>query len=318
VIEARPLARWRARSRVLTELEAPVVVGCSGGADSTALLAFAAASGLEPVAVHVDHGLRPGSERERDHVEALAERLGTGFRACSVVVPPGANLEARARDERYRALEDARVDVGATAILVGHTLDDQAETVLLNLLRGSGSAGLAGMAARRGRIVRPLLAIRRDETRALCEELGLEPVEDPSNHDHAFRRAWVRHELLPMLNAGAARDLAPVLARQADVLRDESEFLDELARAQWPNAAGCRSVDLARLPRPIARRAVRCWIGSPPPSFAEVESVLAIAHGDGVAVDLAGGRRVARRDGMMRVEHATSVTVPSNAAEVRV
>ena len=103
----------------------PVVVGCSGGADSTALLALAADAGLAPVAVHVDHGLRAGSADEAGVVAAVAARLGTGFRAVCVTIEPGPNLEARARDARYAALEDVRADVGASAVLVGHTADDQ-------------------------------------------------------------------------------------------------------------------------------------------------------------------------------------------------
>src|SRR5262249_54645758 len=122
----------------------PVVVGCSGGADSLALLALAVEAGLEPIAVHVDHGLRGGSGREGDVGAGAAARRGARFDARRVHVESGPNLEARARAARYDALEMARAEHGATAVLVAHTADDQAETVLLNLLRGSGSAGLAG------------------------------------------------------------------------------------------------------------------------------------------------------------------------------
>jgi tRNA(Ile)-lysidine synthase len=186
---------------------------------------------------------------------------------------------------------------------VGHTADDQAETVLLALLRGSGSAGLAGMPVRRGLIVRPLLKVRRTETEACCAALGLEPVRDPTNDDRAYRRAWIRHEVLPLLASGAARDLVPVLTRQADVLRDESEYLDALARAAWPpddHHAPAEVLD--RLPRPLARRAVRCWLGTPPPSLNEVERVLAVARGDARATELAGGRRVRRSRGELIVD----------------
>src|SRR5262249_62030331 len=129
----------------------PVVVGCSGGADSLALLALAVEAGLEPIAVHVDHGLRAGSDREADVVAGAAARLCARFEARRVHVESGPNLEARARAARHDALEMARAEHGATAGLVAHAADDQAETVLLNLLRGSGSAGLAGGAARGGR-----------------------------------------------------------------------------------------------------------------------------------------------------------------------
>lgn len=287
------------RMEVPPDVAAPVVVGCSGGADSLALLALAVDAGLAPIAVHVDHALRPGSDREADVVADAAARLGATFDSRRVHVEAGANVEARARAARYDALEAARVQHAATAVLVAHTADDQAETVLLNLLRGSGSAGLAGMPARRGRLVRPLLRARRADVRAECTRRQLAPVEDPSNDDLAHRRNWIRHEVLPLLERGAARDLTPLLTRQADVLRAESDFLDALARAAWPGEAGARGRDLVALPDPLARRAVRCWLGPPPPALDEVDAVLAVARGERRAVDLAGGRRVQRRDGVL-------------------
>lgn len=289
------------RLEVPPDVTAPVVVACSGGADSLALLALAVDAGLTPVAVHVDHGLRPGSEREADVVGGAAAVLGARFDARRVHVGAGPNLEARARAARYDALEAARVEHGATAVLVAHTADDQAETVLLNLLRGSGSAGLAGMPARRGPVIRPLLGARRADVLAECARRELVPVEDPSNDDLAHRRNWIRLEVLPLLERGAGRDLTPVLARQAGVLRAESDFLDALARAAWPGEAGPRARDLAALPDPLARRAVRCWLGPPPPALDEVDAVLAVARGVRRAVDLAGGRRVERRGGVLRV-----------------
>jgi tRNA(Ile)-lysidine synthase len=284
------------------DVTAPVVVACSGGADSLALLVLAVEAGLEPIAVHVDHGLREASAREADVVADAASQLGASFDARRVVVTPGANLEARARTARYDALEHARAAHAATAVLVGHTADDQAETVLLNLLRGSGARGLAGMPARHGHVVRPLLGVRRAAVRAVCTRRGLVPVSDPSNEDLAFRRNLIRHEVLPLLERVAGRDLTPVLVRQAEVLRSESDFLDGLARSAWPGEAGARARDLAVLPLPLARRAVRCWLGPPPPSLEEVDEVLAVARGEQRAVDLAGGRRVRRSGGVLHAE----------------
>ena len=297
-----PLAEARGRLVGLDDpaapVTAPVIVACSGGPDSTALLALVADRGLAPIAVHVDHGLRDGSADETDAVRALAAALGTAFDARRVDVGHGGNLEARARAARYTTLDTAADDHGASAVLVGHTADDQAETVVLALLRGSAASGLAGMAVRRDRIVRPLLRLRRAETEAICVGLGLEPVRDPSNDDVSLRRAWVRHAVLPFLSIGAERDLVPVLTRQADVLRTESEFLDALARAAWPPAPGAApAAPLARLPLALARRAVRCWLGAPPPSFDEVERVLAVARGEARATELAGGRHVRRSGG---------------------
>lgn len=289
-------------------LRAPVVVACSGGADSLGLLVLAAVAGLEPIAVHVDHGLRAGSAADADVVAVAAHALGVEWRSVRVTIDAGGNLEARARDARYRALHDARAELGATAILVAHTADDQAETVLLNLLRGSGSAGLAGMARRRGAIVRPLLHLRRAEVRAVVEARGLGVVVDPTNADQRWRRAWIRHEVLPMLERGADRDVVPILVRQSEVLRAESDLLDDLgdqllASARTVDAlaadSGLRTQVLIDASLPIARRAVRRWLGSPPPSADEVERVLAVARGECVATELAGGRRVQRSGGRL-------------------
>src|SRR4051812_43996606 len=231
-----------------------VVCAVSGGADSLALLVLAVAAGLEVTAVHVDHGLRAGSAAEAEVVARAAARFGASFRAVRVELDDGPNLEARARAARYVALPE-----GA---LTGHTADDQAETVLINLLRGGGLDGLAGM---RDDGRRPLLGLRRAETRAVCEAAGLVPVEDPSNQDPRFLRNRVRHELLPMLADLSGRDPVPVLTRQAGLLRDEADLLDALAGDL--DATDARA--LAAAPPALARRAVRRLVrgdGEHPPS----------------------------------------------------
>ena len=265
----------------------------SGGADSLALLALAVAAGLKATAVHVDHGLRPCSAAEADQVAEVARRLGTGFRSLRVTVPAGPNLEARARQARYQVLPEGT--------LTGHTADDQAETVLVNLLRGAGLDGLAGMGRNAPRVRRPLLGLRRVETHALCQGMGLHPVEDESNQDRRFLRNRIRHDLLPRLAEIAGRDPVPILARQADLLSDEARFLDALAAEVDPTDA--RS--LAAADPVIARRAVRRWLRGTrdreehPPSAAEVERVLEVARGRFVACELSGGRRIRRSQGRL-------------------
>jgi tRNA(Ile)-lysidine synthase len=287
--------------RDLAATQTSAIVACSGGADSLALLALATNAGVTVHVVHVDHGLRIGSDAEFAVVERAARRLGVAARTVRVDIEPGSNLEARARDARYAALDAARVEAGAAVVLVAHTADDQAETVLLNLMRGSGSRGLSGMATRRGHIVRPLLGARRADVHAVCTERGFVPAVDPTNDARVHRRNWVRHDALPSLCAGADRDLVPVLNRQAAVMRAEADFLDELADALLDEAGGARpSVRvLAAAPPVLARRAVRRWLGAPPPSLAEVERVLTVVRAERRAAELSGGRRVWREAGVL-------------------
>ena len=257
-----------------------IVCAVSGGADSTDLLALAVAAGCDVEAVHVDHGLRPDSAEEADVVARSAAALGARFRSVGVQVAHGPNLEARARAARYAALPPD--------VLTGHTADDQAETLLLNLLRGAGPVGLGAM---RPGERRPLLALRRADTERVCAVLGLEVVHDPSNLDPQHLRNRVRHELLPLLTHLAHRDPVPVLVRQADLARSESDLLDELAARLDPTDA--RS--LAAAPLPLARRAVRRWLTAEhPPDLATVDRVLAVARGEALATEVGGGLRVSR------------------------
>jgi tRNA(Ile)-lysidine synthase len=298
-VRAGALTKWTQRLLALDDLEpgTRVIVGCSGGADSLALLALTCDAGFDVVAVYVDHGLRPETAHEAVVVARAAERFGAQSRVIAVDVDGGSNLEARARDVRLRALERERRATDAAAIFLGHTRDDQAETVLLNLLRGSGLAGLAGMAPRRGTVRRPLLRMRRAETQQICALLQFAPVHDPMNDDEQYRRVWLRREVIPRLERGARRDLVDVLARQAEVLRDDDELLDALAADHDPEDA----VALAALPTPLARRVVRNWLGSPPPSLAMVDRVLDVATGASRAADLSGGRRVERLRGRLQL-----------------
>jgi tRNA(Ile)-lysidine synthase len=268
-----------------------ITCAVSGGADSSALLVLAVAAGCRVEAVHVDHGLRPGGGPEAARVAGLAARLGARFRSESVHVAPGGNLEARARHARYAALP--------AGVLTGHTADDQAETVLVNLLRGAALDGLGGMRAGPSR---PLLALRRAETRALCEHLGLDVLDDPTNRDSRHLRNRVRHELLPLLADLSGRDPVPLLCRQAGHLRTASDQLRLLAGALDPEDAHT----LASAPAALAEVAVREWLRSlsphrHPPDTATVARVLDVARGHARATDVGGGTRVRRSGGRLRI-----------------
>ncbi len=219
-----PVAAVRDRCRFPAP---PTAVTCavSGGPDSLALLVLAVDAGLTVTAAHVDHGLRPGSGADAAVVADAAARFGAAFRGERVVVEPGPDLEARARRARHGVLP--------RGTLFGHTMDDQAETVVLALLRGTGLDGLRAMTPDR----HPILALRRDETAAVCEAVGLQPVRDETNEDPRFRRNRVRNEVLPLLADVADRDVAPLLARTAELVEDDLALLDGLAAELDPTDA---------------------------------------------------------------------------------
>jgi len=214
-----------------------VIVALSGGADSLALasaVAFEAPKrGVTAISVTVDHGLQDGSAEVAARAAATAEALGLPARVVRVVVRDGAGPEAAARDARYGALDAVAREAGAAAILVAHTLDDQAETVLLGLARGSGTASLQGMAPVSERddgcvILRPLLEVRRTTTQAACAAERLAPWADPHNADPRYARVRVRERVLPVLERELGPGVAEALARTASQLREDAEAFAEM------------------------------------------------------------------------------------------
>lgn len=246
-----------------------VLVAMSGGADSLALAAATAfeapRAGLRAGAVVVDHGLQHGSAEVAAAAAATARELGLEpvvVRRVDVTGEGGP--EASARSARYAALDAVADETGAATILLGHTLDDQAETVLLGLARGSGAASLAGMPARSGRYARPLLGIRRATTRQACLDAALTPWDDPHNADHAYARVRVRERVLPVLEAELGPGIAEALVRTAEQLREDEaafdqqidEFIEEICE---PAEAGI-AVSVAALaanPAALRQRLIR-------------------------------------------------------------
>jgi tRNA(Ile)-lysidine synthase len=301
-----------------------VLVACSGGGDSLALaaaVAFVAPRlGLRAGGVTVDHGLQAGSAQRAADVAAMLGKLGLDpVRSIAVTVPsagtPGAaqGPEAAARGARYGALDAAAAECGAAAILLGHTLDDQAETVLLGLARGSGARSLAGMPASRGAYRRPLLNVRRATTGQACADLGLEPWQDPHNSDSRFTRVRVRHQALPALEAALGPGVAEALARTASQLRADAEYLDDLAAAEsgqlrgfCSDPAGLDAKWLLALPAAIRTRVLRdaavmsgCPHGSLTAGHVDQVDALVTRWRGQRWVDLPGGVRARRQAGKL-------------------
>jgi tRNA(Ile)-lysidine synthase len=245
-----------------------VLVAVSGGADSVALLhvltKLAPDLSLRVHVLHVDHGLRPDSSRDAEFVRDLAARLSVPTEVARVTVPRRGSLEAAARGARYAALEAHAERLGAHRIALGHTADDQAETVLMRMLGGAGVRGLAGIPAVRGHIIRPLLEVRRSELVAALQAAGLPWVEDPSNRDPKFLRNRIRHDLLPRLGAAYSADVVTTLNRVSRLCRETVEAIERVARRELERLASSSDgaivlphATLAELPRQLAAEVLR-------------------------------------------------------------
>ncbi|TDC79816.1 tRNA lysidine(34) synthetase TilS [Actinomadura sp. 7K507] len=312
--------------RVLADLPpgAMVLAACSGGADSLALagaLAFEAPRAGRPAGgVTIDHGLQEGSGERADAVVRVMADLGLDPSGSIAVTVDGAGgPENAARDARYAALDKASDRLGAAAVLLGHTQDDQAETVLMGLARGSGARSLSGMPngfRRQSGVhyLRPLLELDRATTRGACKAMGLDPWDDPHNVDPVYARVRVRHEALPVLEKTLGPGVAEALARTARMLRDDADFLEDLAARAFTDlevsedghGVAVRLEGLAELPRAVRTRVLRMAAlkaGSPPGTLAavHVDAVerLVTAWRGQRHVDLPGGLRAIRRYGKL-------------------
>ena len=305
----------RAVRTALATVTGPVLVGLSGGADSLALadaVAFEAPkANIAASAAVIDHGLQPGSDRVAARAAAVAEERGLTARVVRVEVGTDGGPEAAARDARRAALLAAAREAGAEAIMLAHTLDDQAETVLIGLARGSGAASLGAMSPDRVeegiRILRPLLEVRRATTRAACAAAGLPPWEDPHNLDRRFLRVRVRQDVMPVLEAELGPGVAEALARTSDQLREDAaafaDMIDETIEDIVEHAEAGIAVSvpaLAANPPALRHRIIRHVVASEFGASLTRTQTLEVArlvtdwHGQG-PIDLPGCR--ARRSG---------------------
>ena len=306
------LAVAQAVQQAVTAEDRTLLVACSGGADSLALTAatrwVADRQGTPYGVIIVDHRLQPGSGDIAEETHRQLQSFGVAdVTVTSVdVTMSGQGVEAAARAARYAAL-DAEASRRDATVLLGHTLDDQAETVLLGLARGSGTRSLAGMRPRSGRYLRPLLELRRAVTEQACAEWGLRWWQDPHNLDRSFARSRVRHQVLPTFEEAAGPGIAAALARTARLARDDADLLDEYAAQADPGTTELDCGLLAGLPAALRARVLRRWLtrhGAADLSWqhvAAVEQLVLCWHGQqeihvpGAAVTRHGGALHCRR-----------------------
>lgn len=285
-----------------------VLVACSGGPDSLALAAvaahFAHTGRCRVGAVVVDHGLQAGSARTAAAAAGAACELGLDpVEVRRVAVErEGMGPEAAARTARYAALDDAAARLGAAAVLLGHTLDDQAEQVLLGLARGSGTRSLAGMPARRGLYVRPFLELRRSDTEAICDFYGLDPWHDPTNLDPAYARSRVRADVLPFLEEQLGPGIAQALSRTARILGQDADHLERLSAEAYQqlrrlddggillSEEGLRALPAALRQRVLALAALE--LGAFQPSFERLRAAESLLDRKGSAGPVQLGGKV--------------------------
>jgi tRNA(Ile)-lysidine synthase len=292
-------------------VERPAIVACSGGADSAALaaaLAFETARTGRPAGlVTVEHGLQDGSYDQAVRVAEFGYQLGLDpVQLIRVQVGTAGGPEAAARTARYTALDPLRSDA---LVLLGHTADDQAETVLLGLGRGSGPRSIAGMRADAEGYLRPLLGLRRADTEAACAALGLDSWQDPHNSDPRYRRVRLRKEVLPLLEEVLAGGVVPALARTAEQLQDDLDALDSIAAQVLDEAAETAGLAVRRLadePVAIRNRVLKRWAESSGTGALSAEHVRQLDrlvtdwHGQ-KGVDLPGEYRAIRTSSTLRL-----------------
>ncbi len=296
----------------------PVLVACSGGPDSLALLAATVFEAREAtwrvIGVTVDHGLQEGSDDRAAALVGQMALLGADETASARIAVDGSGLgpEAAARTARYEVLDAMAEHFDAPVVLLGHTRDDQAETVLLGLARGSGGRSIAGMRRAFGRYRRPLLDVSRADTVAACEAEAITTWQDPHNDDPAFTRVRVRHQVLPLLETELGPGVSVALARTADLLRADMEYLDQVAATALADLTdapdgGLPVAGLSALPGPLRTRVLRLAAlaaGATPSDLlhehiAGIDRLLTDWHGQ-VGVDLPGHLRAVRRDAVLR------------------
>jgi tRNA(Ile)-lysidine synthase len=285
-----------------------VLVAVSGGPDSVCLLhslvRLRRLLKIDPVCFHFDHGLRKGSDADAAYARSQANRLRVRFvvRRAASAPDRGESIEAWARTVRYEALTNVLEELGGGVAAVGHTADDQAETVLLAVLRGSGLEAIGGMKPVVGRVVRPLLEVTREETESFCRSLHLRPRQDPMNRQAAFMRVGIRTRVLPRLERALGRNVRSTLARTAALVRQDADFLEQLAIAArpavveqgGPGVTLLRADSLGAIAPPIAGRVVH-------QAILDLGCLPEVSHIEAI-VGLAGarpGRLISLPDGLL-------------------
>lgn len=278
-----------------------ILVACSGGADSIALCAFFYAFELDCGIAYVDHAISGATAECEILVKEIAHIYDFPFYTASLRMAESyvlsSNVEAKAREFRYGALEKIRQTHSYDLIATAHHMDDYVETFLINLIRGTGSKG-ASLQLHNETIVRPLINWRKHDLEEVVKKCGLQFFLDPMNEDKRFVRNRIRHEVIPLLSEISRRDVTPLIARAAQHVANDNSFLDSYASAMWPKDQASTS-DLKMLDTQLQVHALRVWIGGYPPTNDEMARILEVVHHERTSVQLSGNRTIWRRGGVL-------------------
>lgn len=288
--------------------DSKIVVACSGGSDSLALLALLNDLDVEIQPIYVDHDTKQASKFWKA-VKKACKKLQVPNEPIKLEIEGAlgkSNFEEKARNQRYKLLNNWAKENSYDYVAVGHTIDDQTETVLFNLIRGSVE-GLGGMQVFTKNIWRPMLFThRKEDTKQICNENKIKFVDDKANKNSKYARVQIRSELIPMMNQIMDRDVSPIIARNSQIIRSENHFLNNLAKNSWPKEDEPLAKNLADLDDVVALRAIRMWIGYPRIRSRDAKRVLDVARGKSKATQIEGHVRVWRSKGVMYFERKKS------------
>lgn len=271
-----------------------ILIACSGGADSLGLALIAYAMNLDITVAYIEHELSIETQACSLLVKQLADDLDADFVTRNLSMSQvTSNIEETARELRYGALEDLATQMQCDVIFTAHHLDDLAETLVINMIRGAGS-GAASLVRQRGRIVRPLLHWRKKMLEELVDACGYDYFSDPGNEKNKFVRNRVRHEVFPLLNDVSQRDVVPLIARMARTMKDDQDFLSAYAASLWPGDSPDTRL-LSQLDPVLQRHALRQWVSGLAPSSDELDRILEVVHHKVPRTQISGNRTIWRR-----------------------
>lgn len=283
------------------------LIACSGGADSIALALISASENIDFALAYVEHNIDPVTRACEDIVRDLAKKLEVDFFVKHIdldLKKSKGNLESRARDARYQALEELRSENNFELVLTAHHLDDYVETFFINLMRGSGSA-VASLSAARQSLVRPILNWRKEQLEEIVEKSELEYFKDPSNALDCFVRNRVRHELIPLMDEISKRDVAPLIAKAGQHISRDQKFMAELGEQSWPVDGDTSTRMLQKLDSSLQNHAIRAWIKGDRPSAKEMANILDVVNHEIPKTQISGNRTIWRKDAKLYQSETT-------------